>query len=196
MSNKGLTSHQLKTIKNNLRAFYNDATEDEKQSGRSWYSKAHQWCVKQSINYGFTTEQVAGALSALSPRNKWERNKFDTEAIMHALRNNENIDEVKVCTFTSNKDKAVQILRGERVIEESSPKTYSFVRNIAELDSNRVTVDVWHIRACFNKMREIPNLTDYRYKQIERATLKVAEEFGEKGYEFQAIIWEQIRNSK
>ena len=191
---KGLTYYQLNKIKNNLRYFYSIADDDQIERGKAWYREANQWCEFMAVKYGYPTYVVAEVLSALSPRNKWQRNKADAEAVLSAVRNNEPMESVKVCTFNTNKEKAFDIARLKTRIVHGSPKTYSFVQNIAYLHSDFVTVDVWHMRACFDKMI-VPNLTDLRYGQIAKATKKVAAEFGLKGFEFQAIVWNVVRES-
>tara|TARA_R110001583_G_scaffold23353_4_gene86383 strand:+ start:6731 stop:7174 length:444 start_codon:yes stop_codon:yes gene_type:complete len=146
-----------------------------------------------SNEFGQSPSVVAQVLSALSPRNKWERNIYDTRQVLEAVRDKKKPEDIKVCTFNNNKQKAFDIAQGKRGIDKASPKTYSFVKNIAELDASKVTIDVWHLRACFGKTIDA-GLTPLRYKQIEKVTLKCAEMVGVRGYEFQAIIWGVIRN--
>ena len=191
---QGLSNYQIRKIKNNLRYFYSQADQDQIDRGESWYLQANIWCETMAVKYGYPSEVVAEVLSALSPRNKWERNKVDAEAVLSAVRNNEPMNSVKVCTFNNNKEKAFDIARLKTRIVHGSPKTYAFVQNIAHLDEDYITVDVWHMRACFDRMI-VPNLTDLRYKQIEKATQQVAKEFDVRGYEFQAIVWNVVREA-
>ena len=54
---------------------------------------------------------VVGVLSALSPNNKWERNVIDdTENMCVAYKSDIPLDDVKVCTYNANKQKAIKIL--------------------------------------------------------------------------------------
>jgi hypothetical protein len=103
-------------------------------------------------------------------------------------------EHIKVCTFHANKFKAFAIARGELTISETSPKTFAFVRNIGALDETKVTIDLWHLRACFGETVE-GGLTLKRYRELERLTIDEAKKVGLKGYEFQAIVWEALRNS-
>ena len=191
---QGLSNYKINKIKDNLRYFYSIADDDQIERGKAWYRDANQWCEKLAVQYGYPTYIVAEVLSALSPRNKWQRNKADAEAVLSAVRNNEPMESVKVCTFNNNKEKAFDIARLKTRIVHGSPKTYSFVQNIAYLHADFVTVDVWHMRACFDRMI-LPNLTDLRYGQIVKATKQVAAEFGLKGFEFQAIVWNVVREA-
>ncbi len=172
---------------------YEKRTDQHTQEGMQWYKTANHICIDMGKQIECDPAVVAQVISALCPRNKWERNIIDTRTVLKAVNEGKNPEDVKVSTFHSNKNKAFEIARGERGIDQASPKTYSFVKNIAELDASKVTIDVWHLRACFGKTIE-SGLTPLRYKQLEQLTLKCAEMVGVRGYEFQAIVWGIVRN--
>lgn len=188
-----LNPYYRRKIKTNLMNAYNMRTSNDVKEGLEWYPRAHDICADLGKELDFNSQSVAHALSALSPRNKWERNIIDARNVLEAVNDGKGPEDVKVCTFNTNKVKAFEIARGNLTINKVSPKTYSFVKNIAELDDTRVTIDVWHLRASFGKTIE-SGLTPYRYKVIEDITLKCAREVGRKGYEFQAIVWGIVRN--
>lgn len=190
-----LSYYKKNRIKENLQYFYSAASEEDKVNGKQWYMRANMHCEKLAVQYGFTAETVASVLSALSPRNKWERNLIDTETVLKAVREDQGPDDVKVCTFNTNKEKAFRIARLEESLSVDSPKTFAFLQNILYLDDRYVTIDVWHMRACFNKM--IPqNLNKSVYEELQKITIDQAKQVGLKGYEYQAIIWETIKNSQ
>jgi len=193
MKIKSLSPYHLRKIKNNLLKTYETRTDQHTEEGMQWYKTANQMCTNMGKQLGYDPAVAAQVISALSPRNKWERNIIDTRTVLKAVNEGMNPKDVKVCTFHSNKNKAFEIARGERGIDQASPKTYSFVKNIAELDASKVTIDVWHLRACFGKTID-SGLTPLRYKQLEKLTLKCAEMVGVRGYEFQAIVWGIVRN--
>ena len=193
MKIKSLSPYHKRKIKKNLLEMYEKRTDQHTQEGMQWYKTANQICIDMGKQLDYDPAVVAQVISALSPRNKWERNIIDTRIVLKAVNEGKNPEDVKVCTFNSNKNKAFEIARGERGIDQASPKTYSFVKNIAELDASKVTIDVWHLRACFGKTIE-SGLTPLRYKQLEQLTLKCAEMVGVRGYEFQAIVWGIVRN--
>jgi hypothetical protein len=197
MKTKGLSSYKLKKVKDNLLHFYNEVKDDQDlvSQGESWYLQANIWCEKLAVNYGISTYKVASVLSALSPRNNWERNKQDAEAVIQTWRKGGSPDDVTVCTFTSNKQKAFDILNSVAEIEPKSLKTRAFLLNIAYLDPEAVTIDVWHLRACFDRMIVPKSLTPTIYKQLQDLTIKLAKERGLRGYEFQAIVWGAVRGS-
>ena len=139
---KKLSNYKKQKISENLEYFFNKVSEDDYNEGLVWYQTANDIVQNLSKKYNFQPLVVANVLSALSPRNKWERNIFDTEQVLKAVNEGKDHDSVKVCTFNNNKIKAFELAQGNREgIEYSkSPKTHSFVRNIAELNENFVTV--------------------------------------------------------
>ena len=60
-----------------------------------------------------------------------------------------------------------------------------------------MTVDIWHLRACFNDKININSATIGRiaYEQIKKLTIKKANKLGIKGFELQAIIWLSAQNN-
>ena len=193
-----ISQASLKAARRNLRIWFNRATLEEIMQGTIWYSEAEQFARLMANTYTVSGEVAAGVISALSPNNKWERNKYDTIQVFEAIKHGKTADEVKVCTYNSNKLKAFAIANGDAEILTKSPKTYAFARNVGELDPNFVTIDKWHLRACqtsslkSKKCRE--SITPHQYKVLSQETIKVAAEYGVPAYVFQAIIWVTIRN--
>ena len=189
---KKLSKYQLHKISKNLDKWFNLATKKEISEGLQWYKKANDICkdIAQKFN---TSELIAASvISALSPRNKWEQNIKDAYKVFKAVQDGKDANDIKVCTFHTNKFKAFEIAKGNKVISADSQKTFAFVNNIAYLDNNFVTTDVWHLRACFNKT--MSSCGKLAYNQIQKLTIKKADKLGLKGFEYQAIIWASIRN--
>jgi len=187
-------------IKNNLRAWYKSASKRQIFEGKQWYPKANLFAEELSKRSGFDSFKIAGAISALSPHNKWERNLQDTETVAWASIRKQKPSDIKVCTFNTNKQKAFDILEGSKAIEWKSRKTYSFGKNVGELDEDYITIDRWHLRACQSKPNKMvkagevkESVTPKQYDRIHDLTMQVAKEFNVKGYEFQAIVWVAIK---
>lgn len=191
MKLQNITNYQKIKIAKNLNNIFEDATSENIYNGSRWYSKANIICQSLSQKYDIPVDTVAKVMSVLSPRNKWERNILDAKNVIIAHKNNIDPENIKVCTFSKNKFKAFNILSGKETIKPSAKKTYSFYKNIL-LDNSFVTIDLWHLRACFGKTIE-SGLTPLRYDQIKDITIKLANLHNVKGYEFQAIVWEAIR---
>jgi len=194
---KQQTQYRLNKISKNLDYFFDNASDEDIIYGKEWYKKANDICNQIASEYGTTTFVASQVISALSPRNKWEQNILDAFKVFDAIRAGLSADDIKVCTFHSNKYKAFAIANGTLEITPDSRKTYAFCRNIAHLDENYVTVDIWHLRACFNKVIKIDSASIGKkaYQQIQDITLQKAKALGLTGFEYQAIIWGSIRNN-
>ena len=191
------TKTELKKISKNFDYFFNIATSEDIKEGRQWYKLANQFCIDTAKKYKTTPLIVASVVSALSPRNKWKQNLKDTIKVFEAIKNGKSPEDIKVCTFHKNKFKAFELAKGNIYINEESPKTFNFVRNIAHLDPSSLTIDIWHIRGCLKQFKSIGNtqIGKLAYKQIKELTIKKAEKLGLKGFEYQAIIWLSVQNN-
>jgi hypothetical protein len=192
---KKLTNKELNQVEIALTNVFNSATNNEISRGLNWYSDANVICNNLAVKHNVDVYKVAGVISALSPRNKWDKNIKDAETVIRAHNMGLPPESVKVSTFHSNKFKAFNILKGNTTITDTSLKTFNFVNNIAYLDANSLTVDIWHLRGCFNKTIKIDNATIGRiaYGQIKDLTVNIANKLGLKGYQLQAIIWIAIQ---
>jgi len=191
---KQLTDIQLAEINSNLDNYFALATDSDIDNGIAWYKQAHYICKDLAKQYNVPIAVVASIVSALSPRNKWNQNIKDTITVLNAIHCNLSPDDIKVCTFHKNKYKAFLLGQRKAQITEQSLKTFNFVRNIADLDENCITIDVWHLRACFGKtVNNTPTPTIYA--QIKELTINKAKEKDLKGFEYQAIIWNSVKNN-
>jgi len=195
---RSIVNYSNTKVKNNLKRWFEISTETDKLNGKNWYKDAQEFCQYLSKKYGIDTYTSATVVSCLSPNNKWDRNKVDAEAVIVAHKNGIDPGSIKVCTYTNNKLKAFRCLDGE-MISETAPKTHAFAMNVGKLSSDHVTIDKWHLRACMIRPTDgvqpcVETLTAKQYRRIERVTSELSQEYGLKGYEFQAIIWVAIKN--
>jgi hypothetical protein len=188
-----LTRNQLVKVSKNLDYYFNLATDDQINEGLNWYKNANQFCKDQEKIFGIGSDVIASVVSALSPRNRWATNLKDTVTVLNAVKNGLSPADIKVSTFHTNKFKAFALALGNVKITNDSRKTYSFVCNVGNLDENRVTVDLWHLRACFNQT--IETVGKLAYDQLERLTINKAKKLGLKGFEYQAIIWASAQSN-
>jgi len=187
-----------KQMRANLRTWWSEATDEERTDGSVWYAEAQAFAQALSKEFNVSRECAAGVVSALSPNNKWERNKVDARAVFVAVRDGVPAEAVKVCTYNANKLKAFEIAKGNRKILQKSPKTYAFARNVGEQDTSFVTIDKWHLRACqtaSKKPKECKEAcTPAQYRALMDDCLSVARELGVDGHVLQATVWVTIRN--
>jgi len=190
---KKLTKNQLSKVSKNLDHYFNLASSQDIENGLNWYKDANQFCIEQSKLFNLSPFVVASVVSALSPRNKWNTNLKDAITVLSAVKNNISPENIKVSTFHTNKFKAFALVKGLKEISNESRKTYAFVCNVGNLDYTRITVDVWHLRACFNQT--CGSVGKLAYDQLERLTISKAKKLGLKGFEYQAIIWNAVKNN-
>ena len=185
------------TILRHLRGWLAESTPADIEAGRGWYREAMDYARYLSVEFNVSRKVAAGVISALSPNNKWERNKIDAFTVLQAVRDGLGPDSVSVCTYGANKRKAFAIATGDESILQKSPKTYAFAMNVGENSADHVTVDKWHMRACLTSSRKRTQVqespTAMQYRRIEGLTAQLAKREGFKGYELQAIIWVTIK---
>ena len=181
-----------------LNYWYNESTLEERESGKVWYDEAKEYVKILSLRFDTPQLICAGVLSALSPNNRWERNKLDAHTVLDAVSKSLSSSQVKVCTFNNNKEKAFAIARGDIKILQQSPKTYAFAKNISGEDINKVTIDKWHLRAIQTRSSSPKacktSVTPLQYKLLEKDCQKVAKKYNINPSTLQAIVWVTIRN--
>jgi len=186
-------------IANNIKRWHNRASPKNIDEGMVWYDDAMRFSRKLAREYKVTRRTSAGVIACLSPNNKWERTKFDAEQLISYYREGKTEwEEVKICTYKKNRERAWNILtQGERITSDS-PKIHSFAMNVGEKSPHYVTIDKWHMRASLARPRDGITLTQesptkLQYKRLEGITLEIARMHKLKGYELQAIIWLTIK---
>lgn len=188
---KKLSNYKLQKISKNLDFFFNIATKQDIKNGLSWYKDANKQAINIAKKYNLDVYKVSQVISALSPRNKWKQNIKDADKVCEAFVLGLHPVDIKVCTFHTNKFKAFNILANNVNITNNSLKTFNFVNNIAYLNNDFLTIDIWHLRGCFKDKINIKNASIGKtaYQQIKSLTIKKASKLNLNGFELQAIIW-------
>jgi hypothetical protein len=179
----------INTFKKNIRKLLNRATIEKTSNGMTWYYEAHLIALDMSKRTNTELYKVVGIIAALSPQNKWERNIQDAESFLRYGM------FTKVCTFNSNKVKAMKIFNaeseGEVINILNGMKTVSFYHNILNVIDYKVTIDRWALRV----VKHDKSLTPKVYREIELAFQEVAKEVRLLPKQVQAITWEQLRSA-
>ena len=180
-----------------IQAVLNLATAADYIEGKEWYSSAFKVASMLAANYDITTATACGVISALSPRNKWERNLQDAEKIIAAFKAGgaESAMLVKVCTFTGNKKKAIAILErngNADVAREilSGPKTTEFFNCIYQEDDCCIDGHAYSI--WFGDritLANVPSIGIKIRRAIKADYAAVAKAHDLKAFEVQAITW-------
>lgn len=180
----------MNNIYTNLFTVLNIANDEHFDAGINWYNDAREFCKMLSIESNLPYVTCCGVLAALSPRNKWERNKKDAYALcMNDLSHkygtfHANVRKAKLIMTLTNKQDIINALNGKKII--------AFFDNIFDENSERVTVDVHMLLAAMGSKLmedERPNLTQSLYNEIEDALLIIASKTNLRPYEAQAVIW-------
>lgn len=201
--NKLMSNQPTMNDSKNILAMYMQATPVDTQEGTIWYHNAHKICQDLANRYHLPLSTVVGVVSALSPNNKWDRNIHDAENLIRAYVCE--YDYPKVCTFGSNKDKAITILECE--IDSSDNicailkgnKTIAFFRGIlTDGQCDEITVDghafnIW--RGMYTSLNEVPAISNKLYKQVSDAYRQASETINNlegtkySAAQIQAITW-------
>lgn len=175
---------------NNIEKVFLAANLAEVNQGVTWYGEAREFCEELGYKYNLPVWKVALMVSALSPRNKWGRNKKDTvDVIRNGL-------DATCATFNANKVKACKIFHAQSLKEGldilgKGKKTRAFFMNIYNYNSNRVCVDSWACRIA-KLGKDTPTVKQYR--DLEKAYQLVAEKYGHVPMDVQAITWVAYRD--
>ena len=180
-----------------IQALLDLASAAETAGGQAWYQQANQIAITLADRYEIKEEQACGVIAALSPRNKWDRNVVDAENLIAAFvaGGREAAEDVKVCTFTANKVKAIRILEeayadGAVFMILSGPKLKEFYACIRGLDD--VCIDGHAYSIWFGDrvtLANVPSIGKKLREEIKKDYLAVAKKNNLKGFEVQAITW-------
>jgi len=181
---------QLLHHKRNIVKLFNQTSRENLDNGFTWYENANEYAVQLSKEYKIGLAKVVGIMAALSPNNKWERNKIDTKLFLETPS-----IKTKVCTFTNQRIKALEIYHGTGETLEIKQvlrgvKTCNFFSNILNYKTcTAVTVDMWAFRSVKvePKTKNIPLVT--------QAYQEIAEELNIMPHQLQAVVWGVIRGS-
>lgn len=174
----------------NIETVYNAANKKEVNDGVTWYGRAREFCEALAYKHNLPIWKVALMVSALSPRNKWGRNKADTRAvILKGL-------DAKCATFHTNKEKACKIFHASSLTEGleilgKGKKTRAFFMNIYNYNSNKVCIDSW---ACRIAKLGKDSPTVKQYIDLEKAYQIVAAKHGLVPMDLQAVTWVAYRD--
>lgn len=186
----------------NILAVFFMANAAEIQDGEDWYARANLICRQLAHQFDGPFESIAGVMAALSPNNRWDRNVADTEAMLRVYNAGLDPNDVRVCTYNKNKEKAIRILNGEHPLDVlSGRKVRAFYGCI--VGNNDVCVD-GHAFAIWSGQRipttKTPKISDKLYDAISHDYRVATEQINAitgKQYlpcQVQAITWVAWRN--
>jgi hypothetical protein len=189
----------------NILKVYRQATAADILSGIEWYDRAKREANAISQDLGLPVSTIVGVMAALSPNNRWERNKVDAFNMCSAYVNGLTVDDFRVSTYSAMKRKAWSILEDHLTDDDdildrlNGQKIRSFYSNIMGLDE--VTVDghalniARAVRAGLTSNET--NIGRGLYRELQAAYVRAAARAGVKPHEMQAItwtVWKRVHN--
>ena len=187
----------------NIVAKFTLATTAEVVAGQRWYTESFVIASRIAKLHDLSPIRVAAVIAALSPNNRWERNIQDAENVITAFMhgNDQDVLEVKCCTYNANKLKALAILKSESLDYEDilrGPKVIEFFHCISNHSSDDVCIDghaysIWYGSRL--TMKEVPNIGKKLRERIKQdynhATWFINQELGVDylASQVQAITW-------
>lgn len=174
---------------------YESTSESERNAGRLWYPDANRLAHNMAIAYGQPIETTAAVISALSPQTRWDTNTAGATKLFEALAHEKDVPS-SASLYWKNVEKATAIARGDLPVWEAFrafTKTWAFHHNIL-LDPDVVTLDTHMLKAL--ELDRHRGLSRGEYRHCSDTVINAAKECGEIPYNFQAIVWLAVKDSK
>ena len=185
-------------MKSNVLQVYQSCSLAEIEMNKDWYARARLWCEHRARMYGLEVRTVAGVISALSPRNKWERNLVDADQLLYAVFNGYSASWVVSSTFMKNVLKAYDIaLYQMPELVGNGLKTQAFIDCIADPSCDAVVVDVWSHRVVIGDLNaKARGLSTHEYEECSQAYRLAGKEDNLRPMQVQAVTWCAARGRK
>ena len=189
----------------NILKVYRMATPDDVKHGVEWYARAGREAARIARTFGLPVSAVVGVMAALSPNNRWERNKVDAFNLCSAWSEGLDLDAFKVSTYNNMKAKAWSILEDRLTDDDdildrlNGQKIRSFYSNIMGLDEVTVDGHALNIARGFRVglTDDKTNIGKRLYRDLQGAYVRAAARAGVKPHEMQAItwtVWKRVHN--
>jgi len=192
---KQLTKRKNKFSKN-IHHVLGLANSTDFVEGEKWYRDARLYSFELSKKYGVSFRKVCAILAALSPRNRWQRNKEDAETLIQECLGL--IPYGKYATYGAMVDKARRIFASKvdsiqtMLTILNGQKISAFFLNIYDSNSQCVTVDSWIQLISLGEYLAVdkrPSLTKTDYKLIEETIKELASTKKVAPPVMQAVLW-------
>ena len=214
-----ISKQTYKVTVGNIERIFKLATTESIAKFSTWYSNAQKFTetVASQLNANDVSRfKVSGVISAISPRNEWNKNKLDAENLCKEFVSNKyyqlplfdadyhTLLKTKVSTFNTNKSKAVKILLNDDSKIESILKGNKIVNFFKCIngDSNAICIDGHAFNIACNRvsaLSEVPAISDKHYKIIANV-YRDAKNFINKRYglnlktmHLQSVTWNEYK---
>ena len=212
-----ISKETYKVTKGNIENVFKTASQERIAETRKWYSDAQKFTETLSLEFNneLSSNKIAGVIAALSPRNEWNRNKFDAVNLCKEFLSNKYYQlnlfgyhfllNSKVCTFHANKSKAIKILLSDDSEIETilkGNKLINFYRCIIG-DSEAICIDGHAFNIAANRvtsLAEVPPISDKNYKIIANLYRETKNFINKeynlnlKTYQIQSVTWNKYKH--
>lgn len=181
----------------NILKVYRRATKQDIEGGIEWYARAKREARMIALAFDLPVTTVVGVMAALSPNNRWDRNKVDAYNMCSAFTKGLSQDTFKVSTYNAMKDKAWSILAealtsNDDILDRlNGQKIRSFYSNIIGLEE--VTIDGHALNIARGKREGLTsdktNIGVKAYRELQSAYVRAAKRVNVAPHELQAITW-------
>lgn len=175
----------LETIVRRILRTFDAASKSDVEHGARWYDEAGELAIELAARHGYSVEQTAAVIAALSPRTTWSRNVAGAVLLLAD-------DEILPGLIGRNVETAREA-QSHGFDALNGPKTSRFARNIAG-DRESVTVDVWAARVA--DLDEDLLTRKGAYDAVEHAYRLAARRRGVDPATMQATTWIVARNGR
>jgi hypothetical protein len=166
---------------NPILATYNRATPDQIIRGICWYMDGYNTISEIADSCSLSVGKVAAVTAHLSPRLQWTTNVRAAYFLCAGMGRRSGI-------MNRSYNMAMSAFLSEDPLSTlNGPKVQSFAQNLLLRDMNRVTVDVWALRAA-----GVPDLDIKRkgsYTKVEEAYQQAAQKLDILPAHLQAVCW-------
>lgn len=175
------------------RQFLNTATRHEWEQGKNWYDDAHKEAKRIAKDYEIELEQAAGIIAVLSPMVEWRLNLRIARDFVRSK------GRKKGAGFYRNYQKALDILKRKDYSAIRGPKVTAFYETVLNPGMNHPPVVDTHMIAGFYEgvsYRDdlhVVHGNEERLQPIRTAIVELAQEYGLKVQEMQAVLWVVIK---
>jgi len=214
-----ISNKTYKVTVGNIERVFKSASQERIAETRQWYQNAQDFtkAVANKLNANDVSRfKVSGVISAISPRNEWNKNKSDAENLCKEFVSNKyyqlplfdadyhTLLKTKVSTFNTNKSKAIKILLNNDSKIESILKGNKIVNFFKCIngDSNAICIDGHAFNIACNRvsaLSEVPAISDKHYKTIANV-YRDAKNFINKKYNLnlksmhlQSVTWNEYK---
>lgn len=196
MARKALTANEalakvglnVEQVTKRISRTFGKATEADILAGKVWYDEARAIVRQLSAVSVYTDDQVAAAMSQLSPKLRWKQNVDSIKMLV--------IDgELPAYVMTGPANRARKALVAAdpfSTFGAKAKKTQSFARNIIG-DDNAVTVDVWAARVAGISEDQLKLVGVY--EAVAHCYRLAAKRAGVSPAQMQAVTWIVVRGS-